>query len=125
MGDFVLQAAIALPRTGQRVPDRKGLPRLQGRVEKPYETQNKVQPIYEASAKKTRPPRSPTPSADMGAEVRIIFQSVAGLHAAIPEHKGDWYFTGNFPTPGGNRVANGPSSTGRKAALTAPTEPRF
>ena len=44
--------------------------------------------------------------ADMGAEVRIIFQSVAGLHAAIPEHKGDWYFTGNFPTPGGNRVAN-------------------
>ena len=42
----------------------------------------------------------------MGAEVRIIFQSVEGLHAAIPEHKGDWYFTGNFPTPGGNRVAN-------------------
>ena len=33
-------------------------------------------------------------------------QSVAGLHTAIPEHKGDWYFTGNFPTPGGNRVAN-------------------
>ncbi|MGB1971349.1 MAG: amidophosphoribosyltransferase [Flavobacteriaceae bacterium] len=38
--------------------------------------------------------------------VKIIFQTVEGLHSACPEHKGDWYFTGNYPTPGGNRVVN-------------------
>ncbi|MCH2175055.1 MAG: amidophosphoribosyltransferase [Lentisphaeria bacterium] len=43
---------------------------------------------------------------DMNAEVKIVFQSVNGLHLACPEHKGDWYFTGNYPTPGGNRVVN-------------------
>ncbi len=42
----------------------------------------------------------------MGAEVKIIFQSVEGLHRACPNHKGDWYFTGNYPTPGGCRVVN-------------------
>jgi len=40
------------------------------------------------------------------AEVKIIYQSVSNLHKAIPNHKGDWYFTGNYPTPGGNRVVN-------------------
>jgi amidophosphoribosyltransferase len=39
-------------------------------------------------------------------EVQVIYQSVEDLHKAIPNHTGDWYFTGNFPTPGGNRVAN-------------------
>ena len=38
--------------------------------------------------------------------VKIIFQTLEGLHAACPEHKGDWYFSGNYPTPGGNRVVN-------------------
>lgn len=45
------------------------------------------------------------PSA-IGAEVEIIFQSIEGLHNACPGHKGDWYFTGDYPTPGGNRVVN-------------------
>jgi amidophosphoribosyltransferase len=39
-------------------------------------------------------------------EVRIVFQAVAGLRWAIPGHTGDWYFTGDYPTPGGFRVAN-------------------
>ena len=43
---------------------------------------------------------------DINAEVEIIYQDIAGLHKAIPNHKGDWYFTGNYPTPGGNKVAN-------------------
>jgi amidophosphoribosyltransferase len=43
---------------------------------------------------------------DIKAEVEIIYQSVEGLHEAIPDHKGDWYFTGNYPTPGGNKVVN-------------------
>ncbi len=43
---------------------------------------------------------------DIKAEVKIIFQTVANLHTACPKHLGDWYFTGNYPTPGGNRVVN-------------------
>jgi amidophosphoribosyltransferase len=43
---------------------------------------------------------------DVSAEVRIIFQSIEGLHQACPDHLGDWYFTGDFPTPGGHRVVN-------------------
>jgi amidophosphoribosyltransferase len=43
---------------------------------------------------------------DLSAEVEIIFQRIEGLHRACPSHQGDWYFTGNYPTPGGNRVAN-------------------
>ena len=39
-------------------------------------------------------------------EVEIVFQTVEGLHEACPQHKGDWYFTGNYPTPGGNKVVN-------------------
>jgi len=40
------------------------------------------------------------------AEVKIIYQGIESLHAACPESSGDWYFTGNYPTPGGNRVVN-------------------
>jgi amidophosphoribosyltransferase len=40
------------------------------------------------------------------AEVKIVFQTIEDLHQAIPEHTGDWYFTGNYPTPGGNKVVN-------------------
>jgi len=40
------------------------------------------------------------------AEVEIIYQSISDLHASCPEHLGDWYFTGNYPTPGGTKVVN-------------------
>lgn len=43
---------------------------------------------------------------EINAEVKIVYQTVEGLHEACPGHTGDWYFTGNYPTPGGNRVAN-------------------
>jgi amidophosphoribosyltransferase len=45
-------------------------------------------------------------SSDIKAEVKIIFQSVDNLHVACPKNLGDWYFTGDYPTPGGNRVVN-------------------
>jgi len=38
------------------------------------------------------------------AEIKIVFQSLEGLHKACPNHKGDWYFSGDYPTPGGNKV---------------------
>lgn len=46
-----------------------------------------------------------TPS-DMNAEVRIVYQTIDGLHKSCPNHKGDWYFTGDYPTVGGTRVVN-------------------
>lgn len=39
-------------------------------------------------------------------EVKVIYQTIEGLHEACPDNKGDWYFSGNYPTPGGNRVVN-------------------
>lgn len=42
----------------------------------------------------------------INAEVEIIYQTIEGLHSACPKNLGDWYFTGNYPTPGGNRVVN-------------------
>lgn len=44
--------------------------------------------------------------ADLNAEVKIIYQSVDNLHKACPKNLGDWYFTGDYPTAGGNRVVN-------------------
>jgi amidophosphoribosyltransferase len=43
---------------------------------------------------------------EVKAEVEIIYQSIEGLHEACPDNKGDWYFTGNYPTSGGNKVSN-------------------
>jgi len=43
---------------------------------------------------------------DMKAPVKILFQTIEDLHRACPENKGDWYFTGNYPTPGGSKVVN-------------------
>lgn len=43
---------------------------------------------------------------DTNAEVEIVFQSIDNLHQACPNHGGDWYFSGNYPTPGGNRMVN-------------------
>ena len=45
-------------------------------------------------------------SAEIKAKVKIIFQTVENLHVACPKNLGDWYFTGDYPTPGGNRVVN-------------------
>lgn len=40
------------------------------------------------------------------AEVEIVYQTIEGMHRAIPDHTGDWYFSGDYPTPGGNRAVN-------------------
>jgi amidophosphoribosyltransferase len=44
--------------------------------------------------------------ADMQAPIELVFQSIEGLHEACPNHPGDWYFTGHYPTPGGTRLVN-------------------
>jgi len=43
---------------------------------------------------------------EINAEVEVVYQSVDKLHEACPDNTGDWYFTGNYPTPGGNKVVN-------------------
>ena len=43
---------------------------------------------------------------EINAEVQVIYQTLDNLHKACPDHKGDWYFSGNYPTPGGNKVVN-------------------
>jgi amidophosphoribosyltransferase len=45
-------------------------------------------------------------ASDIQAEIKIVYQSIENLHKACPQHLGDWYFTGNYPTPGGNKVVN-------------------
>ncbi len=45
-------------------------------------------------------------TSEIQSDIKIVYQSIENLHTAIPNHLGDWYFTGDYPTPGGNRVAN-------------------
>ncbi|MDE6073220.1 MAG: amidophosphoribosyltransferase, partial [Muribaculaceae bacterium] len=70
-----------------------------------HERVNVVKKIYEPFTTEelsTEIARMLTP-ADTVAEVEIVYQSIEGLHDAIPGHPGDWYFTGDYPTPGGVR----------------------
>ncbi|WP_276497518.1 amidophosphoribosyltransferase [Pontibacter litorisediminis] len=57
---------------------------------------------YELSDKVAEIVKAP----DVKAEVQVIYQTIEDLHEACPNHKGDWYFTGNYPTPGGTGVVN-------------------
>ncbi len=69
---------------------------------------NRVAPLYELFDDETITAKMAeilTPP-DIKPEVQLIFQSIKGLHAACPKHAGDWYFSGKYPTPGGNRVVN-------------------
>lgn len=111
MGDFIaFEAAIALLReTGQAQLIDDVYKAALEQVQLPKEqVKNVVQRIYEpftdqqisAQIAKMLTPKG------MQAEVEIIYQSVDNLHIACPSHTGDWYFTGNYPTPGGNKVVN-------------------
>ena len=111
MGDFIaFQAAVALLKEkgmGHILDEtyEKCLKELDKHL---AEIENPVTAIYEPfSADEISDKISEllTPEG-MGAEVKIIFQSIEGLHQACPNHKGGWYFTGNYPTPGGRRVVN-------------------
>lgn len=111
MGDFIaFQAAVALLKeTGQ-----------EGLIDEVYqkckaqenllkeEVVNHVRDIYKtftAEQISAKIGQLLTPK-EMQAEVEIIYQSIENLHASCPNHQGDWYFTGNYPTPGGNKVVN-------------------
>jgi len=72
------------------------------------EMENKVKMLYDRYTDKeieAEIGRLVTPEG-MKAKVEIVYQTIAGLHASCPNHLGDWYFSGNYPTPGGNQVVN-------------------
>ncbi|OFY82413.1 MAG: amidophosphoribosyltransferase [Bacteroidetes bacterium RIFCSPLOWO2_12_FULL_35_15] len=111
LGDFVaFQAAVQLLKDNfkenlldelyEKAKAQEGLPKeeIVNLVKEIYEPFSAEQ-ISKKIAELLRP-------ADTNAEVEIIYQSIEGLHNAVPNNTGDWYFTGNYPTPGGNKVVN-------------------
>jgi amidophosphoribosyltransferase len=111
MGDFIaFQAAIALLKENfkENLIDEV-YEKAKAQIELPSnKIKNVVKEIYkpfsaEQISQKIAELLRPT---DIKAEVEIIYQSIEGLHIACPNHKGDWYFTGDYPTPGGNKVVN-------------------
>lgn len=111
MGDFIaFEAAIALLRErGQSNLIDEVYKAALEQVQLPKEqVKNVVQRIYAPFTDKeisAQIAKMLTP-VEMQAEVEIIYQTVENLHIACPDHTGDWYFTGNYPTPGGNKVVN-------------------
>lgn len=111
MGDFIaFQAAVELLKDNgkehllQEIYDRC----KKAEIEDCLMQENYVKAIYEnftADEISVKIGQMLRPD-DVNAEVDIIYQSLEGLYDACPNNKGDWYFTGNYPTPGGNRVAN-------------------
>jgi len=111
MGDFIaFRAVIELLKESkqesiinqvyQKCKSQQGLPK--------EEVVNYVKEIYKpftADQISDKVAQLVTPS-HVKAKVKVIFQSIENLHEAVPNHTGDWYFTGNYPTPGGNKVVN-------------------
>lgn len=111
MGEFVaFKALVALLKenkkeyllhdTYQRCKAQEHLPKEQ--------IKNEVQALYEAFSYETISAKIAqiiTPP-NIKPKVEVIYQTLEDLRASCPDHNGDWYFSGNYPTPGGNRVAN-------------------
>lgn len=111
MGDFIafVAAIELLKETGKEHIINETYEKCKAQEGmKKEDIQNHVRDIYapfspqEISAKIAELLTPP----DIKAEVKIVYQSIENLHQACPNHLGDWYFTGNYPTPGGNKVVN-------------------
>ena len=109
LGDFIaFQAAIALLKeTGQEQIIKDVYLKCKDQISLVKESMvNHVKDIYspftadQISAKISEILKPK----DMRADLEIIYQSISSLHIACPDHKGDWYFSGEYPTPGGNKV---------------------
>jgi amidophosphoribosyltransferase len=111
LGDLIaFKAAIELlNESGRESLIRKIYEDVKAELQKPVEEiRNLVREIYKPFCPDeiSKKISSMLRTGDINAEVEIVFQSIEGLHEACPGHTGDWYFTGNYPTPGGNKVAN-------------------
>ena len=109
LGDFVaFQAAIELLKDNKMQSVIEDVyKKCKSQIKLPKEEmQNYVKEIYSPfTAKQISSKISSilTPK-DVNSEVEIIYQSIEDLHVSCPNHTGDWYFTGDYPTPGGNKV---------------------
>ena len=104
---FLIAASIAEDRTEDILTDVYNKCKQQENLPK-EDLQNYVQEIYkpfsaEEISKKISELLTPK---EIKAEIEIIYQSISDLHASCPNHLGDWYFTGYYPTPGGVKVVN-------------------
>lgn len=112
MGDFIaFRAAVSLLRErGQESLLQEVYERCKAEVDKPASevTVNHVKAVYEQFTEEEISARMAEllRPEDIRAEVELLFQKVEDLHEACPNHTGDWYFTGDYPTPGGMRVVN-------------------
>jgi len=104
------EAAVAvLKETGRQSLLDAVYNRAKLQLEKPKEEQeNLVKEVYNALSTEeiSRKIAQLIKPKDLNAEFELIYQSLEGLHSACPAHLGDWYFSGNYPTPGGNKVSN-------------------
>lgn len=111
LGDFIaFRAALELLKlTGREKVITDVYERAKEELKKPDEEMvNLVREIYAPFTDKEISDQIAVmlKTPEIKADLEIVFQSVEGLHKACPGHTGDWYFTGNYPTPGGNRVVN-------------------
>jgi amidophosphoribosyltransferase len=111
LGDFIaFKAAIELLKdTGRETLIQTVYEAAVSELGKPVdEMKNVVREIYKPFCPDeiSRKISSMLRSDEIKSSVEIVFQSIEGLHEACPGHLGDWYFTGNYPTPGGNKVVN-------------------
>jgi len=111
MGEFVaFEAAISLLyKRGMGDLVEKVYQQCVASLELPKEeVQNYVKAIYEPFTDEeiSREIAAIIRGTHIRAEVEVIYQTLENLHVACPDHKGDWYFSGDYPTPGGNRVVN-------------------
>lgn len=92
--DHILNDIYNKSKVQQNLPKEDIVNHVKG-IYKPFTAQqisNKVAELVKAKG--------------VNADIKVIYQSIEDLHKAIPNHTGDWYFTGNYPTPGGNKVVN-------------------
>jgi|AntRauTorcE11898_2_1112593.scaffolds.fasta_scaffold00151_7 amidophosphoribosyltransferase len=111
LGDFIaFNAAIALLKeTGQSHVINEVYKKSKAQEHLPKEAViNYVKDIYKPFSAKQISDKIACLVTPPGthAEVTVVYQSIESLHKAIPNHQGDWYFTGDYPTPGGNKVVN-------------------
>lgn len=111
MGEFVaFEAAVSLLKeSGQESILVDAYQKAKASLAQPKEeVENYVKAIYEPFSDQQISDRIAqiiTPK-NINAEVQVIYQTLDNLHTACPDHLGDWYFSGNYPTPGGNKVVN-------------------
>jgi len=111
MGDFVAFKALValLKETGQEDMLNKTYEKCKAQMKLPKEkVKNQVKKLYdlftyEEVSKKISEIITPE---GIKPEIEVIFQTVENMRESCPNHNGDWYFSGNYPTPGGNKVVN-------------------